>query len=88
MPYYRKIWDLLAERRRAAVPGGLDGTSSRIIQEFLAGGVNVPHPVERRSRAGMDIVRLREYGTQLASGGRSISTSCAAAGRDHRSELE
>ena len=65
VPYYRKIWDLLAERGARLFSVDSDGNVEAIIPELLAGGVNVLYPNE--PAAGMDIVKLREqYGTRLA----------------------
>ncbi len=65
VPYYRKIWDLLAERGAQLFSVDSDGNVEAIIPDLLAGGVNVLYPNE--PAAGMDIVKLREqYGTRLA----------------------
>jgi uroporphyrinogen-III decarboxylase len=65
VPYYRRIWDLLAERGARLFLVDSDGNVGPVIPEFLAGGVNVLKPME--PAAGMDIVKLREqYGTRLA----------------------
>ena len=65
VPYYRRVWDLLAERGARLFLVDSDGNVGPVIEEFLAGGVNVLHPME--PAAGMDIVRVREqYGTRLA----------------------
>ncbi|HEY3397730.1 MAG TPA: uroporphyrinogen decarboxylase family protein [Armatimonadota bacterium] len=65
VPYYRRLWDLLAERGAQLFVVDSDGNLEPIIPDFLAGGVNVLQPLE--PAAGMDIVRLREqYGTRLA----------------------
>jgi hypothetical protein len=65
VPYYRRIWDLLAERGARIFLVDSDGNLGPIIPEFLAGGVNVLQPME--PAAGMDIVQLRaQYGTRVA----------------------
>ncbi len=65
VPYYRRIWDLLAERGARLFSVDSDGNVEAIIPDLLAGGVNVLYPNE--PAAGMDIVKLREqYGTRLA----------------------
>jgi len=64
-PYYRRIWDMLAERGARLFDQDSDGNIAAVIPAFLEAGVNVMHPME--PAAGMDIVRLREqYGTRLA----------------------
>jgi len=64
-PYYRKIWDLLAERGAQLFDQDSDGDMRPVIPAFLECGVNLMHPIE--PAAGMDIVQLRaRYGTRLA----------------------
>lgn len=64
-PYYRKVWDLLAERGARLFDQDSDGDMRRIIPAFLDAGVNCMHPIEPASH--MDIVALRaEYGERLA----------------------
>lgn len=64
-PYYRRIWDLLAERGARVFDQDSDGNMNHVIEAFLAAGVNCMHPME--PAAGMDIVQVREkYGKRLA----------------------
>ncbi len=64
-PYYRKVWDLLAERGARLFDQDSDGNMNAVIPAFLEAGVNCMHPME--PAAGMDIVKVRqEYGTKLA----------------------
>ncbi len=64
-PYYRKIWDMLAERGARLFDQDSDGDMRRVIPAFLDCGINVMHPME--PAAGMDIVQIRaQYGTRLA----------------------
>jgi hypothetical protein len=64
-PYYRRVWDLLAERGARLFDQDSDGNMETVIPAFLEAGVNCMHPIE--PAAGMDIVRIREqYGTRLA----------------------
>ena len=64
-PYYRRIWDMLADRGARLFDQDSDGNMNSVIDAFLDAGVNVMHPLE--PAAGMDIVRLRErYGKRLA----------------------
>jgi uroporphyrinogen-III decarboxylase len=64
-PYYRRVWDLLAERGARLFDQDSDGNMEAVIPAFLEAGVNCMHPME--PAAGMDIVRIRErYGTRLA----------------------
>jgi uroporphyrinogen-III decarboxylase len=64
-PYYRRPWDLLAERGARLFDQDSDGNMEAVIPAFLEAGVNCMHPIE--PAAGMDIVRIREqYGTRLA----------------------
>ncbi len=64
-PYYRRVWDLLAERGARLFLQDSDGNMNGVIDAFLDAGLNFMHPLE--PAAGMDIVKLREqYGTRLA----------------------
>jgi hypothetical protein len=64
-PYYRRAWDLLADRGARLFDQDSDGNMEAVIPAFLEAGVNCMHPME--PAAGMDIVRIREqYGTRLA----------------------
>jgi uroporphyrinogen-III decarboxylase len=64
-PYYRRVWDILAERGAQIFDQDSDGNMNPVIDAFLAAGVNCMHPME--PAAGMDIVQVREkYGKRLA----------------------
>jgi len=64
-PYYRRVWDMLADRGARTFDQDSDGDMNGVIDAFLDAGVNLMHPLE--PAANMDIVQLREkYGTRLA----------------------
>ena len=64
-PYYRRIWDMLADRGARLFDQDSDGNMNAVIPAFLDAGVNCMHPME--PAADMDIVKIREqYGTKLA----------------------
>jgi hypothetical protein len=64
-PYYRRAWNLLAERGARLFDQDSDGNMETVIPAFLEAGVNCMHPME--PAAGMDVVRIREqYGARLA----------------------
>ncbi|MBI5833935.1 MAG: hypothetical protein HZB16_16705 [Armatimonadetes bacterium] len=64
-PYYRRVWDMLAERGARLFDQDSDGNMNPVIDAFLDAGVNVMHPME--PAAGMDIVQVRQrYGRRLA----------------------
>lgn len=64
-PYYRRIWDMLADRGARLFDQDSDGDMNAVIPAFLEAGVNCMHPME--PAAHMDIVKIRErYGTRLA----------------------
>jgi len=64
-PYYRRIWDMLADRGARLFDQDSDGDMRSVIPVFLDAGVNCMHPME--PAANMDIVKTREqYGTRLA----------------------
>ncbi len=64
-PYYRRIWDMLADRGARLFDQDSDGDTNRVIPAFLDAGVNCMHPME--PAANMDIVTVRkQYGTRLA----------------------
>lgn len=64
-PYYRRIWDMLADRGARLFSQDSDGNISAVIQPFMEAGVNLMYPME--PAAGMDIVQVRaEYGSALA----------------------
>jgi len=67
-PYYRRIWDMLAERGARLFEQDSDGDMTAVIPAFIDAGVNLMYPME--PAAGMDIVNLREqYQTRLAFAG-------------------
>jgi len=64
-PYYRRIWDMLADRGARLFDQDSDGDMNAVIPAFLEAGVNCMHPME--PAANMDIVQIRkQYGTRLA----------------------
>lgn len=64
-PYYRRIWDMLADRGARLFDQDSDGDMNSVIPAFLDAGVNCMHPME--PAANMDIVKIREkYGAKLA----------------------
>jgi hypothetical protein len=64
-PYYRRVWDCLAERGAQLFDQDSDGDMSSVIPSFLAAGINCMHPIEPVDN--MDIVELRaQYGQRLA----------------------
>ena len=64
-PYYRRVWDLLAERGARLLDQDSDGDMDAVIPAFLDAGVNCMHPME--PAANMDIVKVRQrHGTRLA----------------------
>ena len=64
-PYYRRIWNMLAERGARLFDQDSDGDMNAVIPAFLDAGVNCMHPME--PAANMDIVEIREqYGARLA----------------------
>lgn len=64
-PYYRRIWEMLADRGARLFAQDSDGNLEAVIPDFLDAGVNVMYPME--PAAGMDIVKLRDqYGSRLA----------------------
>jgi uroporphyrinogen-III decarboxylase len=64
-PYYRRVWDMLAERGARVFDQDSDGNMEAVIPAFMEAGVNCMHPIE--PAAGMDMVQLREqYGARLA----------------------
>lgn len=64
-PYYRRIWDMLADRGAVLFDQDSDGDINSVIPAFLDAGVNCMHPME--PAAGVDVVRIRErYGKRLA----------------------
>ncbi|MAG35069.1 MAG: hypothetical protein CL878_02305 [Dehalococcoidia bacterium] len=64
-PYYRRIWDMLADRGTRLFDQDSDGDMNGVIPSFLDAGVNCMHPME--PAANMDIVEIRrQYGDRLA----------------------
>lgn len=64
-PYYRKVWDMLADRGARLFDQDSDGDMNAVIDAFLKAGVNCMHPME--PAANMDIVAVRgKYGRRLA----------------------
>ena len=64
-PYYRRVWDMLADRGARLFGQDSDGNISDVIEPFLEAGLNLMYPME--PAAGMDIVQVRaRYGTALA----------------------
>lgn len=64
-PYYRRAWDLLAERGARLFIQDSDGNMNGVLDAFLDCGVNVMYPME--PGAGMDMVQVRaKYGRRLA----------------------
>jgi uroporphyrinogen-III decarboxylase len=64
-PYYRNVWDMLADRGARLFDQDSDGDMNAVIDAFMDAGVNCMHPME--PAAGMDIVKVREkYGRRLA----------------------
>ena len=64
-PYYRRVWDLLADRGARLFDQDSDGDMNAVIPAFLDAGVNCMHPME--PAANMDVVKVRrQYGTRLA----------------------
>jgi uroporphyrinogen-III decarboxylase len=64
-PYYRRIWDMLADRGARLFDQDSDGNLNAVIPVFLEAGLNCMHPME--PAANMDIVKIREkYGKKLA----------------------
>jgi uroporphyrinogen-III decarboxylase len=67
-PYYRRIWQMLAEGGTRLFDQDSDGNMNSVVEAFLEAGVNCMHPIE--PAAGMDPVALRrEYGDRLAMRG-------------------
>jgi len=67
-PYYRRIWDMLADRGARLFGQDSDGNMNGVIDAFLECGLNAMYPMEPGS--GMDMVQAREkYGTRLAFAG-------------------
>ena len=79
-PYYRKVWDLLAENGTRLFAQDSDGNMNPVIDAFLDAGLNCMFPMEPGS--GMDVVRVRaQYGTRLAFSG-GIDKYVLARGHD------
>ncbi len=64
-PYYRRVWDMLADRGARLFDQDSDGNMNAVIPAFMEAGVNCMHPME--PAADMDVVKIRQqYGAQLA----------------------
>ncbi len=64
-PYYRRAWDMLADRGTRLFVQDSDGDMNAVIPAFMDAGINVMYPME--PAAHMDIVKARaQYGTRLA----------------------
>ena len=64
-PYYRRVWDMLAERGARLFCIDSDGNVTSVIDALLDAGINTMLPME--PAAGMDIVEVRrQYGQRLA----------------------
>jgi uroporphyrinogen-III decarboxylase len=64
-PYYRRVWDMLAERGTRIFQQDTDGNVNSVIDALLDCGLTSIFPME--PAAGMDIVALRkQYGKRLA----------------------
>jgi uroporphyrinogen-III decarboxylase len=87
VPYYRRVWDLLATRGTKLFNMDSDGNVTAVIDAFLRSGVNVMHPME--PAAGMDVVELRKkYGKRLAMLGGIDKHVLRRSKDDIRRELE
>ena len=87
LPYYRRVWNMLAERGARLFLQDSDGNMNGVIDAFLDAGVNVMYPME--PAAGMDIVQTRaQYGTRLAFGGGIDKHVLRASKEEIRAELE
>ncbi|MCL4506900.1 MAG: hypothetical protein M1434_11685 [Chloroflexi bacterium] len=64
-PYYRRVWDMLAERGARLFCIDSDGNVTSVIDALLDAGINTMLPME--PAAGMDIVAVRrQHGQRLA----------------------
>lgn len=64
-PYYRRIWELLADRGTRLFSQDSDGNMEAVLESFIEAGVNIFYPCE--PAAGMDMVALRKkYGKKIA----------------------
>lgn len=86
-PYYRRIWNMLADRGARIFRQDSDGNLEGVIDAFLETGLNCTSPME--PAAGMDVVKLREkYDRRLAFWG-GIDKHVLRRGKDEiRTELE
>ena len=65
VPYYRRIWDMLASRGTRLFAQDSDGDMNPLLPVFAGAGVNIFYPCE--PAAGMDIVEIRKkYGKSFA----------------------
>lgn len=67
-PYFRPIWDMLADRGTQIFDMDTDGNVNAILGDLIDCGLNHLHPME--PAAGMDIVATRkQYGQKLTFNG-------------------
>ncbi len=67
-PYFRGVWDLLAERGTRIFEMDSDGNMNAILEPLMDAGLTAMHPME--PAAGVDVVQLRQqYGRRLAMRG-------------------
>jgi uroporphyrinogen-III decarboxylase len=86
-PYYRRIWDMLADRGARLFGQDSDGNMNGVIDSLLECGINLMHPMEPGS--GMDIVQVRNrYGRRLAFAGGIDKYVLQKTPDDIRRELE
>jgi len=85
-PYYRTVWDFLANSECSIFNQDSDGDINPIIDSLLDCGINFTHPCEPGS--GMDIVKLREkYGHRLCLKGGIDKHVLRRSKEDIRTEL-
>ena len=65
-PYYRAIWEPLAERGAKIFQMDTDGNINPVISALLDCGVNCIYPME--PAAGMDIVQVRQQAFHVLGG--------------------
>ena len=85
--YYRRIWEMLADRGVRIFSQDSDGNMNAVIPAFLDAGINVMQTME--PAAGMDIVKVRrEYGQRLALVGGIDKHVLRRSKEEIRAELE
>jgi hypothetical protein len=57
-PYYRRVWDLLADRGAQLFQQDSDGNMNGVLAAFMDAGINCTFPME--PAAGMDMVATRQ----------------------------